>query len=455
MRTRRAVLTATFLLATAFVTPPGLAAAGQAGVVRHTGTLPNGTTWIADIPPAWNGTLLLYSHGYNPLPANPPQDAPSPAVADALLDRGYALAGSSYSRSGWALGTAASDQLGTLEAVAELAGEPRQVIAVGTSMGGLVTGVLAETAGRRVDGALATCGLMGGGIDLLNYQLDGAHAAARLLLAGQDVKLVRYASAAEAAVSAQQLVTALDTAQATPLGRARAGLVTAFFQEPDWAAGSPAPGDSDAEAQQLGRYLNLRGILPFILPARYDIEQTAGGNPAWNVSVDYRTLLARSGSLPLVSALYRRAGAGADLRADLNLLTRTASVAPDPGAVRWMSETSVLRGRLAVPTLTLHTTDDNLVPVQHESEYADDVRAARSAPLLRQAYTRHAGHCAFTTAELVTAVDVVRQRVRTGRWAGTTGPEHLQTRAESLGLGPAAFVPFHPSDFTGDRRPPR
>jgi pimeloyl-ACP methyl ester carboxylesterase len=453
MLVRRSLFAATAMLAALFVAPPGVAAVGESTPVRHTGTLPNGTTWIADVPAAWNGTLLLYSHGYNPLPANPPQNAPSPAVADALLDRGYALAGSSYSRSGWALGTAADDQLGTLDAVAELIGEPRQVIAVGTSMGGLVTGVLAERAGRKVDGALATCGLMGGGIDLLNYQLDGAHAAAQLLLPGQEVPLVRFGSAAQAAATAQRMVAALDAAQATPLGRARAALVTALFQEPGWVAGEPEPSEGDVEAQQAGRYRNLRGVLPFVLPARYDIEQTSGGNPSWNVGVDYRALLARSGSWPLVSALYRRAGA--DLRADLSVLTRTADVGPDPGAVRWMSETSVLRGRLAVPTLTLHTTSDSLVPVQHETEYADDVRAARSGALLRQAYVRHAGHCAFTTAELVAAVEVVRQRVSTGRWSATAEPEHLQARAESLGLGPAAYVRFRPPAFTGDRCPPR
>ena len=33
------------------------------------------TTWIADVPANWNGTLLLYSHGFGPLTA---ADAPDP-----------------------------------------------------------------------------------------------------------------------------------------------------------------------------------------------------------------------------------------------------------------------------------------------------------------------------------------------------------------------------------------
>jgi hypothetical protein len=36
-------------------------------------TLANGTAWIAEYPQSWNGTLLLYSHGFGPLTA---ADAP-------------------------------------------------------------------------------------------------------------------------------------------------------------------------------------------------------------------------------------------------------------------------------------------------------------------------------------------------------------------------------------------
>ena len=68
-----------------------------------TGSLANGTSWIAEYPRSWNGTLILYSHGYGSLTA---ADAPDPGTQTALLDQGYALAGSSYDPSGseWARG---------------------------------------------------------------------------------------------------------------------------------------------------------------------------------------------------------------------------------------------------------------------------------------------------------------------------------------------------------------
>lgn len=65
---------------------------------RHvTGTLPDGATWIADVPADWNGTLLLFAHGFGPTVA---QNAPDPAVRDHLLAEGYTPAGSSYDPEG-------------------------------------------------------------------------------------------------------------------------------------------------------------------------------------------------------------------------------------------------------------------------------------------------------------------------------------------------------------------
>lgn len=420
-----------------------------AAATRYDGVLPDGATWIADVPANWNGTVVLYSHGYNPGPANPPVDSPDPAVAQALLARGYALAGSSYSRPGWAAGTAAQDGLDTLQAVAAIIGRPRRAIALGTSFGGMITGELAERGGRRLDGAVATCGMMGGGIDLHNYQLDGSHAIAQLLLAGEQVKLVRFTGPAEAAATAGRMTAAVDQARTTPAGRAKLALITALFQEPAWAPGQPKPAPGDIDAQAEGQYQNLRAILPFVVLGRYDMEQSAGGNPAWNQGVNYWRQLAESGRLAQVARLYGRAGA--DLPADLNLLTRTASVSADPAAHDWMLRTSALTGRLAMPVLTMHTTDDGLLPVQHEQEYAEDVRHSGAAALLRQAYTEHTGHCAFTTAELVAAVLTMDKRIDTGRWDGTADPRSLQARAESLGLGPAAFTDFRPAKFLGDR----
>ena len=125
--------------------------------------------------------MLLYSHGFGPLVA---ADAPDPVTQQALLERGYALAGSSYDPNGswWALDSAVRDQFDTLTAVEPLLpARPRHVIAVGTSMGGLISALEDENSNGRLDGSLTTCGIVAGGLNLNNYQLDGEYAMTQLL----------------------------------------------------------------------------------------------------------------------------------------------------------------------------------------------------------------------------------------------------------------------------------
>ena len=162
----------------------------MAATTHATGTTSDGGTWIADVPSNWNGTLLLYSHGYGTLS---PQDAPDPGTQAALLAGGYALAGSGYDPNGslWALGSAVRDQFQTLQAVKKTLpplpprqvspSEPRWAVSSAPSRTNSPTGVL--------DGALTTCGLVAGGIQLNNYQSDGEYAINKLL-AGDAAKLV-------------------------------------------------------------------------------------------------------------------------------------------------------------------------------------------------------------------------------------------------------------------------
>ena len=113
------------------------------------GQLPSGATYVMDVPADWNRTVLLYSHGYTPDGApNPAQNAPSDATRTALLDRGYALIGSSYAETGWVLEKALPDQMSTLDTFTARFGRPAKAIAWGTSMGGMITTGLAERHGH-------------------------------------------------------------------------------------------------------------------------------------------------------------------------------------------------------------------------------------------------------------------------------------------------------------------
>jgi hypothetical protein len=424
-----------------------------AAVGHFTGTLPDGTTWIADVPGNWNGTLLLYSHGFGPLVA---ADAPDPTTQAALLTRGYALAGSSYDPSGseWALDTAVSDQFGTLQAVESgvLPGRPREVLAFGTSMGGLISSLEAQDGAGRIDGALTTCGIVAGGINLNEYQLDGEYAMAQLLLPGQQVQLVGFANTNDALATAATLQAAAAQAQQTAAGRARLALALAFINVPTWdpSQAAPAPAD-DPAAQEAAQYdVEFTGsfsTLDFIESGRVSIDQADGGSANWTAGTDFAAVLARSPYEPEVAALYR--AAGLNLPADLNDLTQRADITADPAAVRSLAETSVPTGRLAVPELDLHTIGDQLVAVQQENYYARQVRAAGDGNLLRQAFVASYGHCNFSPAELVAGVLALGHRISTGQWGRQTQPSRLNQVARSLNLGAAQFTSYYPGPLTG------
>jgi hypothetical protein len=427
----------------------------SAATTHDTGPLRDGGTWIADVPASWNGTLLLYSHGYGTLTA---ADAPDPNTQAALLADGYALAGSSYDPSGslWALGSAVRDQFETLAAVKKdvLPSRPRQVLAVGTSMGGLISALEDQHANGRIDGSLTTCGLVAGGIQLNNYQLDGEYTIGKLLAPGQSIKLVNFSSQAESAASAQELAAAAQHAQTTPQGRARLALAMAFLNVSTWAPGEAMPGVYDyrgQEQEQYDDYFVANPALLFIETAREQIEQAAGGNGGWNVGVNYAALLKHSSYSSEVRAMYQEAGLS--LKRDLQTLTRGADIRASTRAIRWLKATSVPTGRLQVPELDLHTISDQLVPVQQENYYAHLVSHARDRALLRQAFVQRQNHCNFTAAELVAGVIALQHRVQSGSWDSVAQPDQLEASASSLNLGDAAFIPFWPDRLSGNNGP--
>jgi hypothetical protein len=432
---------------------PGRAAAAPDGKV--TGTLANGTTWVADLPASWNGTLVLYSHGFGPLVA---QDAPDPGTQGALLAAGYALAGSSYDPSGseWALDTAVSDQFQTLRAVEStvLPGRPKHVIALGTSMGGLVSALEAQQGRGKISGALTTCGIVAGGVNLNDFQLDGEYAIAQLLLPGRSVQLVGFADAGAALGTAATLTAAAAQAQPTSAGRARLALAMAFLNVPAWdstvATPVPVPASNPA-GQEAAQYANEFGgpfsIMDFIELGRPAIDQADGGSASWDVGVNFARALERSPYRDEVAALYK--AAGLSLRDDLRTLTKNTSTTADPAALRSLVTTSVPTGRLEVPELTLHTLGDNLVPAQMESYYARLLDRAGSSSLLRQAYTTSFGHCNFSPAELVAGVQALMHRVTTGHWDHAATAASLDSAATALNLGPARFTTERPGPLTG------
>jgi hypothetical protein len=439
------------MLAIAGLATPATAsrtAGRSAGAPAHVeGTLPDGAAYVIDVPARWNRTVLLYSHGYTPVGApNPARNAHSDATRDALLADGYALIGSSYASTGWTLERALPDQIATLDVFTARFGRARRTLAWGTSMGGMITTGLLERYRSRFAGGLAMCGLEQGGVANWNSTLDPLFALRTLLLPGSGLPLVRLGDQATASASIGALTTAMTAAQATALGRARIALAAALHNLPAWpdpALPEPAPGDyATAERNQ---FQTLGTTIYVGLSWRQEAESRAGGNMSWNTGVDYRRMLARSSVRAEVLALYRAAGASLD--ADLATLAGAPRIRADRAAVAYMARNISFTGRLPAPLLTIHTTGDGLVPVQVEAAYRDAVAEAGRSALLRQAFVHRAGHCTFSTGEVLAAFRTLERRVDTGHWSGTS-PAALNALATTLDPATApTYVSYRPAPY--------
>ena len=430
---------------------------GSAVAQQHiTGTLPDGATYVIDVPANWNGTLLLYSHGYvGPGSPNPAQDVGDPFTGGFMLAAGYALAGSSYATTGWAVHEAIPDQIAVLDVFQNSVGTPTKTIAWGHSLGGMITAGLVQEHPDRFNAALPMCGVVGGGVGLWNEALDGAFAF-NTLLAGGALLVVHITNPTQNFIAAEAILAA---AQATPQGRARLALVAALADVPGWFdPTSPEPARTDYATQQANQFLWLEFVdLPFQFAFRAELEFRAGGNPSFNTGVGYERQLAHSADNAEVQALY--AAAGLSLDADLSILKSAPRIAADPGALTYLSDNIIYNGELTIPVLTLHTTGDGLVPVEDERAYKKVVHEANDSTQLRQTFVHRAGHCEFTPAETIAALQTLEFRLATGRWrdltisdlnseAAALGPEFNVIDANgSLVPAPPAFLKFEPRQF--------
>jgi hypothetical protein len=455
-----AALAAVALVAALALTP-ATSGAQTPTSTHYTGPLPDGGSWIADVPSPWNGTLLLYSHGYG---STAPADSPDPGSQQDLLDQGYALAGSSYDPTGslWQLGSAVRDQFETLADVEStvLPHQPRDVIAVGTSMGGLISSLESEQSYGRLDGSLTTCGIVAGGLQLGNYQLDGEYAFDHLL-AGDSIQIANFGpnGAGDSYAAAAEMGQIAQEAQGSAAGVARLALALSLMNTTTWAVqpGATPPEPNDYAAQELGQYNTDFGgappgfppltVMEFVQTGRQQIEVAAGGNPNWTVGVNFQRLVDESPYKPEIEALYH--AAHLNLNADLRSLTRDANIRASDRAVAWMVRTSDNTGRLQVPELDMHTIADQLVPVQQENYYRNTVALAGRSRLLRQAYVDAQGHCNFTPSEIVAGVHAIQHRIDTGRWDNVFTPAALNASAAQSGLGAGAFIPYEPAPLSG------
>ncbi|WP_328476181.1 prolyl oligopeptidase family serine peptidase [Actinoplanes sp. NBC_00393] len=452
MRKLFTALVAALLLVAAPVTAAS-AAPRDDGRRSYTGTI-DGADYRVEVPQGWNGTLLLYSHGYMPADFGFPQIFVTNAAESEqwLLEHGFALAASEYRNGGigYLVEPAMRDQLALLDWFEAEVGRPERTVATGQSLGTTIATLLAERNPRRFDGVLTMCGVYDP-LNTFNTALDINFTVRTLLAPGQDIDLV---PADDPVASREALVAAVGQARTTPQGQARLALAAAFGNVTGWYKSlEPAPADLTGWIQQQTEWITWAKIWGNGPTAFADIERVAGGNPLGNAGVDYARQLQRSDQRETVLRAYRKAGL--NLHADLAALAAAPRIVPQRDAVRYLLRYGVATGRTPAPVLSLHTTGDGGAPPDQERWYAEQVHNPAD---LRQLWVNRGGHCSFSAAEEITALQALLTKLDTGRWpdlrpsrldaaAGRFDPLYQRVldlgSMESAVMAPA-FTRYHP-----------
>jgi pimeloyl-ACP methyl ester carboxylesterase len=335
-----------------------------------------------EVPPHWNGDLVMWAHGYRGQGFVLTVDPPGYGLRQKLLDQGYAWAASSYYDNGYDIRAGVLSTHDLAELFGSTVHRPHRTYIAGVSMGGHIIGRSVEQYPDFYAGALPMCGVLGDH-DLFDFFLD-------YNVVAQDL-----AGVPAWPVPADYLTNAVPRIEvATGL----AGL---------------KPGGPDT-TNDLGK--QLRAIT---------INRSGGPRPgaeaAFPVWKDFLFGLAvPSGGTSLAqdpgqlaTNLFTRYQPNAPV--DVN---RTVRRVP---ARDWrdrfnprLTQVPVISGVPTAPVLSLHGLGDMFVPFSMEQDYAADVARHHRRHAVIQRAIRSAGHCEFSPTEVGTAWDDLTRWVRNG-----------------------------------------
>jgi len=356
-----------------------------------------------EVPPSWNGELVMWAHGYRGQGFVLTVDPPGFGMRQKLLEQGYAWAASSYYANGYDIKAGVVSTKGLAGLFSTAVHRPHRTFIVGVSMGGHIVGRSLEQYPGYYEGALPMCGVLGDH-NLFDFFLD-------YNVVAQDL-----ADVLAYPVPADYLTTAVPQIQAA-LGLT--GL---------------RPGGPDT-TNDLGK--QLREIV---------INRSGGQRPgdeaAFAVWKDFLFSIAVPN------------GTGTGLAQDpgqvsTNLFTRYTPAEPvnvnrtvqRVPAENWkarfnplLTEVPIIFGLPSAPVVSLHDLGDMFVPFSMEQDYADDVAHHGRSEKVVQRAIRAAQHCEFTPTEVGTAWDDLVRWVNGGmRPAGDNVTDATQVAAADYG----------------------
>jgi hypothetical protein len=396
---KRIFLSVFCLIACIFVS----SAAAQ-GPIDTSGEI-NGAPYRIVVPANWNGTLLVYAHGYRDkadhlgeVDNRNPDIAPNAALATALLAQGYALSGSAYRDNGWEVEGGIQDTKDLAVFFKDNIGKPERTIIWAFSMGTVIAFDSMERFGGIYDGALCGCAVGAG--------------ATQTWDAGTDFTLA-YETVFGFPGSWGSVADLRDDidfeTEVQPMLIAEVSNPANFpkFEFLRLVTGVPGRGITPPPPPAFYPGWLFTDMF-FATEARAELERRAGGPFVQNLDRDYNLTTAEKTYLMGL-------GIPSTVIDGWLLQMNNSRIIDSPNFSRnYVAHNANYSGKIKKPVLTMHTVIDPLVTVSQAYEYKETIEAAGRGNLLFQTYTTGNGHCAFTGPQLITAVGAINSWVTTG-----------------------------------------
>jgi len=404
MKTTARLLIALALLLLLSLTLIDRSPAAKAAPLDLSGEL-HGAPFRIRVPEVWNGTLLIFAHGYRDKADHPGEIdnrnadvAPNAALEAPLLAQGFALAGSAYKDNGWAIEDAIQDIKNLALFFRANVAKPQRTIIVAASLGTFVGYKSMELSNGIYDGALCLCSAGAG--------------ATRLWDSGVPLYL------------AYDVVFGIPPSWGT-VGEVRNDIdfdtevLAKLAPELSNIANFPKFEFIRLVAKTPGRGLAIpppAGFFPtwaltdffFITEARAELQRRAGGPIVQNLDQNYTLTAAERAYLAGLGV------PGPIVDAWLAQMNARTNIEAKESARNYVRNNTDYNGKIKNPILSVHTIIDPLLVVANESAYAELNASVGREELLFQTFTTGVGHCNLTGPQILTSIGAIDLWVRTG-----------------------------------------
>ncbi len=365
----------------------------------------HGAPYRIRVPENWNGTLLVFAHGYRDKADHPGEIdnrnadvAPNAALEAPLLAQGFALAGTAFKDNGWAIGDAIQDAKNLAVFFRSAVGKPDRTIFWAVSVGTVAALKSMEQFNGVFDGGLCLCAVGAGATRIWDNGLG-------LYLAYDVVFGVPPSWGTAGAVRNDidfetEVVPKLGSELAIPANFPK-------FEFIRLVAGTPGRGITPPPPPNFFPNWVLTDMF-FLTEARSELQRRAGGPYVQNLDHNYTLSDAERAYLMGLGV------PGAVIDGWLAAMNARRDIQADTSARNYVRNNTDYNGKIRNPLLTMHTIVDPLVTVTNENAYAELIAAEGREELLFQTFTSGVGHCAFTGPQILTAVAAIDVWVRTG-----------------------------------------